>query len=154
MVTNMKYIKEDFKAYDKYNTSEVKVIKAHYFSSYKGKFVIKTPLKRSGSYGILFISKYLSLNNKDVIRHEYGHTKQLALLGFIKYTVCIGIPSLFQLSDDEVYYRRPWEITADLYGGVKSRYYRGYEEKGFIYLEKIKRTNVLFFLVHFIFDRY
>ena len=33
-------------------------------------------------------------------------------------------------------------------------YYRGYEEKGFIYLEKIKRTNVLFFLVHFIFDRY
>lgn len=34
-----------------------------------------------------------------------------------------------------MYYRRPWEITADIYGGVKSRSYPGYEAAGYEYLE-------------------
>ena len=47
----------------------------------------------------------------------------------------IGVPSFFEWGSDSVYYRRPWEITADIYGGVKSRSYPGYEAAGYEYLE-------------------
>ena len=47
----------------------------------------------------------------------------------------IGVPSFFEWGSDSVYYRRPWEITADIYGGVKSGRYPGYEAAGCEYLE-------------------
>ena len=36
-------ISEDFRNYDKNNTSEEKVINAHFFSAYKRAFVLKLP---------------------------------------------------------------------------------------------------------------
>ena len=48
-------------------------------------------------------------------------TKQLSQLGFWKYLFCIGMPSAFEWGSDDNYYRRPWEITADIYGGVQTR---------------------------------
>ena len=115
-VTTVKII-EDIKAYDTNNTDEQVVLNSNYFSNYKGKFVLRTNLNRSGSFGILFINQKA---DKDTVRHEYGHTKQLDELGIIKYTLCVGIPSWQEWGTDN-YYDKPWEIMADIYGGVQSR---------------------------------
>ena len=115
-------VKEDIQNYDKNNTDEQKVLNSHYFSSYKGKLVIRTDMDRSGSFGILFITHETNnrTNPEDVIRHEYGHTKQLDRLGIVNYALFIGLPSWQEWSSDS-YYDRPWEVTADTYGGVQSR---------------------------------
>ena len=129
-------IGEDLEAFDTSNQSEEKVLESNYFSFYKGHLVIRTNLDRSGSFGFLFISRDAnkSPHPEDEVRHEYGHTVQLKQLGIVKYALCIGIPSLFEWGSDSEYYRRPWEITADIYGGVQSRSYPGYEYEGFQYL--------------------
>ena len=87
-----------------------------------GTFVVRTNMKRSGSFGILFITHKTNerINPEDVIRHEYGHTKQLEQLGIINFALFIGLPSWREWSTDS-YYDRPWEVTADIYGGVQSR---------------------------------
>ena len=43
-------IKIDINNYDPNNYDERKVLESNYFSSYKGHFVIRTNMKRSGSY--------------------------------------------------------------------------------------------------------
>lgn len=118
------------------NTDEQVVLDAEYFAFYKGCLVIRTNGNRSGSFGVLFITRETNTRDypEDIIRHEYGHTVQLAQLGVVKYALCIGLPSLFEWGSDQEYYRHPWEITADIYGGVQSRCYPGYEEAGFVYL--------------------
>lgn len=74
-------------------------------------------------------------NPEDVLRHEYGHTKQLEQLGIVNYALCIGLPSWQQWGSDD-YYNKPWEITADIYGGVQSREHtQDMIEAGFVYLE-------------------
>ena len=131
----------DAKNFNRNNTSEKVVLDSHYFSAYRGKIVIRTLLKRSGSFGVLFISKYANKHKfpEDEVRHEYGHTKQLKYLGIVKYILCIGIPSLKEWGTDADYYRRPWEITADIYGEVCSRKHKTEHcEKGFGYLENSK----------------
>ena len=119
-----------------FNSDEQVVLDAEHFAFYKGCLVIRTNGKRSGSFGVLFITRETNTRDypEDVIRHEYGHTVQLAQLGVVKYTLCIGLPSLFEWGSDQEYYRRPWEITADIFGGVQSRCYPGYEAAGFEYL--------------------
>ena len=141
-------VKQDVKNFNIKNTSEKKVLSSNYVSAYKGKVVIRTNLERSGSYGALFISRKASERSapEDEVRHEYGHTKQLDQLGLVKYTMCIGVPSMFEWGSDSVYYRRPWEITADIYGGVQSRSYPEYEAAGFEYLENSKRWGPLVWL--------
>lgn len=75
-------------------------------------------------------------NAEDVVRHEYGHTKQLQQLGVVKYVIDIGVPSALEIGGGS-YYSRPWEITADVYGGVQSRYHSDEDiEAGFSYLER------------------
>ena len=115
-------ISEDIQNYDINNTDEQKVLDSNYFSSYEGSLVIRTDDDRSGSFGILFITRETNSRNnpKDVIRHEHGHTKQLEQLGLIDYALFIGLPSWQEWSTDS-YYDRPWEVTADTYGKVQSR---------------------------------
>ena len=63
----------------------------------------------------------------------------------MKYILCIGLPSIREWGSDLEYYRRPWEITADMYGDVVSRTYSDkYKERGRRYLEtsKAKGTKV------------
>ena len=38
----------------------------------------------------------------------------------INCTIAIGLPSIFEWSKRS-YYERPWEITADVFGGVTGR---------------------------------
>ena len=117
--TFVENVKEDIENFDTSNTDEQKVLDSHYFSAYKGKLVIRTNMDRSGSLGILFIS-HKEDNRSDrinTIKHEYGHTKQLDQMGLIKYLLYIGLPS-WQEWGSESYYRKPWEITADIFGEV------------------------------------
>ena len=122
MIKFVEYLKNDFKKFNKNNNDEKKVLESKFFSFYKGRLVIRTNLKRSGSYGILFISRKLSKYKfpEDVIRHEYGHYLQMKRIGILRYTLFIGIPSILNLGKGN-YYEKPWEITADILGGVCSR---------------------------------
>ena len=141
---------EDIENYDKYNESEGKVLESNYFSSYKGVLVIRTNLDRSGTFGAIFLTRETNHRDKpeDIIRHEYGHTKQMEQLGVIDYLLCIGIPSWQKWGTGE-YYNKPWEVTADIYGGVQSRNHSQSDiDKGFAYLEASKRIGpfVWFFI--------
>ncbi len=101
------------------NEDEQVVLNARYFAFYKGKLAIRTNFSRSASFGILFIShKEKDRWDKEyTVMHEYGHTKQLEQMDIITYALFIGIPS-WQKLGPESYYRKPWEITADINGGV------------------------------------
>ena len=137
----MKKLIEDIRNFNRKNCSEKVVLESNYFSAYRGRLVLRTRFKRSGSLGILFISRYANRRKspEDEIRHEYGHTKQLKYLGVMKYILCIGLPSFREWGSDLEYYRRPWEITADMYGDVVSRTYSDkYKERGCRYLETSK----------------
>ena len=126
------------------NTDEQAVLDAECFAFYKGCLVIRTNGNRSGSFGCLFITRETNHrpDAEDVVRHEYGHTRQLVQLGPVKYLLCIVIPSFFEWGSDPVYYRRPWEITADIYGEVQSRSYPGYAGAGFKYLENSRNIGI------------
>ncbi|MBQ7602143.1 MAG: RHS repeat-associated core domain-containing protein, partial [Lachnospiraceae bacterium] len=113
---------EDLKNFDLFNQSEEKALESHYSSIYKGAPVIRIEGDRSFSFGAIFFTKESNnrSNPEDVVRHEYGHTIQLKLMDPISYLVNIGLPSSLDLGSGE-YYDKPWEITADILGGVKSR---------------------------------
>ena len=140
VVNFVKDVAEDIKNYDWNNQSEEKVLESNYFSSYKGVLVIRTNGDRSGSFGAIFLTRETNnrSNPEDVLRHEYGHTKQLEQLGLLNYALCIGLPSWQQWGTGE-YYSKPWEVTADIYGGVQSRNHSQSDiDRGFAYLEGSK----------------
>ena len=141
-------IKKDITNYNPNNQSEEKVLESEYFSSYNGVFVIRTNGNRSGSFGIIFLTRETNNRNnpEDVLRHEYGHVIQLEQLGVVNYALCIGLPSWQQWGTGE-YYSKPWEITADLYGGVQSRSHSQSDiDKGIAYLKGSKTVGPLIWL--------
>ncbi len=137
-------IAEDIKNFDINNESEAKVLESNYFSCYKGVPVVRFNNNRSGSFGIVFLTRGLDSNDveaQDVVRHEYGHTQQLKQLGVIKFAIYIGIPSWLDLGTGN-YYDKPWEVTADIYGGVQSRTHdQKYIDDGFAYLNQVKNKK-------------
>ena len=117
----VKGIADDFKNFDVNNQSEKTVLDSNYFSAYKGVPVVRTDGTRSGSFGVIFLTH--ETNNRDnaegIVRHEYGHTKQLEELGPINYLITVGIPSALDLGDEwggGIYEQKPWEVMADIYG--------------------------------------
>ena len=127
---------EDMLNFNLENTDEQKVLNSHFFSAYKGVYVLRTNSGRSGSLGIIALSHQTEryTPTKDTVRHEYGHIKQLEILGPTVYMSTIGIPSMLNLGDGD-YYDKPWEVTADILGGVKTRTHsRDVVAKGFTYL--------------------
>ncbi len=56
--------------------------------------------------------------DEETVKHEWGHFVQFSRMSPITYLTCIGIPSALSEGDDYKYYSNPWEITADLFGGV------------------------------------
>ena len=94
----------------------------------------------------MFISTKEKTNAEDTVRHEYGHTQQLEQLGAFKYALCIGLPSWQEWGSGE-YYDKPWEITADIYGGVESRTHSQDDiDAGFIYLNTSEAIGPLVWL--------
>ena len=138
-------IVNDFQNYDKNNESEEKVLESNYFSNYKGTFLLRTNFKRSGSFGWIFLSR--NANERpapvDVVRHEYGHTQQFKEIGCFKYIFGVLIPSALSGGvPREVYYNLPFEVTADIYGGVESRTHSQADvDNGFSYLDMIKKLR-------------
>lgn len=116
------------------------MLESNYFSVYKGVPVVRINGNRSGSFGTIFLTRETNnrSNPEDVVRHEYGHTKQLQKLGVVKYAIDIGIPSALEIGGGD-YYSRPWEITADIYGEVQSRNHAKEDiDAGFAYIERSK----------------
>ena len=116
-------VAEDIINFDVNNTSEQVVLNSHYFSYYKGTFVIKLPIgKNAASFGIIILGSKVS--NPDVVKHEYGHKVQFEKKGIVKYIFEVAIPSVTanilnrmgKLPYD--YYGSPWEHEADIFGGV------------------------------------
>ena len=141
-------IVEDIGNFDLNNESEKAVLESNYFSFYKGVPTIRIAGDRSGSFGALFITKETNRRSypEDVVRHEYGHTKQLKQLGIINYALCIGLPSWKEWGSGE-YYNKPWEITDDIYGGVKSRKHLQSDiDKGYKYIGLSKMIGPLIWM--------
>lgn len=116
-----------------FNTNETAVLQSKKVSFYKGVPVFRFNYNRSGSYGLILLTKGIS--SITALRHEWGHNVQQLLLGPIKYGLCIGLPSALQWSNRS-YYDRPWEITADIFGGVTSRKHSNLDiSRGYSYLD-------------------
>ncbi len=112
-------IREDMNAIDwnPFNSDESAVVNSNSVSFYKGAPVFRTTLGRSGTFCAIFLSN--NANETDV-KHEYGHVVQQMIMGPITYGLMIGLPSWRKWSNRS-YYDRPWEITADMFGGVTTR---------------------------------
>ncbi len=121
-------VREDRENYNRVNESEEAVFASHYFSCYKGTFVLKTPFKASFSLGFIGLSR--KQQNLNTLKHEYGHKLQLKSMGFIRYLIRVAIPSLTINCLDRIkklpyeYYSYPWEKEADTLGAVLNRNYR------------------------------
>lgn len=114
---------KDIKNFNPLNSDEKVVLDANYFSIYEKHLVIRQGGfgKRSFSIGVMFIDRAESSDNPLSIKtvpHEYGHTVQLRQLGLVRYLASIAIPSIKSKAEGEAYYDQPWEVTADVYGGV------------------------------------
>lgn len=128
-------IKNDMDSIDwnVFNTSEKAVLESKKVSFYKGVPVFRFNYARAGSYGLILLTN--GLRERDVVQHEWGHNVQQLLLGPIKYGLCIGLPSALEWSNRS-YYDRPWEITADIFGGVTSRKHSNSDiSRGYSYLD-------------------
>ena len=119
-----------------FNSNESAILNSNKVSFYKGVPVFRTEMDRSGSFGIILLDRNSQI---DDIKHEWGHNVQLAILGLVNYGLMIGLPSCFEWSN-RPYYSRPWEVTADIFGGVARRTHsqadinRGYSYLGVSYL--------------------
>ncbi|MCL2343728.1 MAG: hypothetical protein FWC62_07520 [Firmicutes bacterium] len=77
------------------------------------------------------------------LRHEYGHTRQYARLGFCRYLFGIFLPSMTH-TPREHYYSQKWEVTADAFGdvdraGTGEAHLPGAEKDGEDYLRHLER---------------
>ena len=74
------------------------------------------------------------------------------MMGIEDYGLMIGLPSAFEWSQND-YYVRPWEISADMFGGVsRSEHTQSAINKGYWYLATSSLLGPLGYL--FIFDEY
>lgn len=135
-------IAEDFNNFDINNDDINKVKNAHYFSGFRGQFVLFLEgYGRSASFGKLMIIYSSSKGSTNTILHEHGHYLQYKQLGFFKYLIGIGLPSWQNTPVD--YYSQPWEVTADILGGVPVvRYSEGADTVGWNYLAELKSKSL------------
>ncbi len=113
-------IRNDMNAigWNPFNTDTSATLNSSTVSFYKGVPVFRMAVGcRSGSFGAIFLEQN---SNVDVLRHERGHNWQLMMMGIANYGLMIGLPS-WQGWSKRNYYERPWEITADILGGVEGR---------------------------------
>ena len=103
-------------------------------------------------FGKFFLNQVVKRERVDylinLLRHEYGHYVQEQSLGTIKYLFGIALPSIsvncrnmfFKDISNSEYYSMPWEVTADLFGGVSRSYsyQSGAETRGLLYYMHLK----------------
>jgi len=59
----------------------------------------------------------------NLLGHEHAHNIEYQMLGFLRFTLGIAIPSLFNAGRDSSlipgsYFNQPWEIHADMLAGL------------------------------------
>ncbi len=126
----------DFNNFNWNNTDEQVTLDSNIFSAYKGKFVLRVPTVNGSSlsFGMIFLSTSAS---ERTLKHEYGHTVQLAEMGPFKYLNDVGIPSVLAFWLDNTgklpykYYGSPWEHDADVKGGVTNRNHELWPENAY-----------------------
>ena len=101
--------------WDPFNTNEDAVVNSSFISFYKGVPVFQVKgLDGSMSFGFILFEKGFYGPNvtwKDVLKHEFGHNKQLMQLGLAKYLAFIALPSPLKNGD-----ATPWELSASMLG--------------------------------------
>ena len=101
-----------------FNTDESATLNFSKVSFYKGVPVFRTAAGgRPGSFGAIFLTKGRGV---DTLRHERGHNWQLMMMRIANYGLMIVLPSWREWSN-RPYHERPWEIIADVFGGVTGR---------------------------------
>ncbi len=126
-------IRNDMNAigWNPFNSDESATLESSKVSFYKGSPVFRTSSDRSGTFAAIFLQKNA---NADTVRHERGHNWQLMMMSIANYALMIGLPSWQELSN-RPYYERPWEITADIFGGVTGRTHSQHDiNRGYWYL--------------------
>lgn len=123
------------------NEDEQLVLDSMYVAFYKGTPVILVPGSSSFSFGIIIMGKD---GDSDLLRHEYGHTKQLQKLGIIDYSTYVVMPSVIcywlteaKLLSWDYYFSYPWEYEADQYGEASHEYQTWAERAAEIYTKLV-----------------
>ena len=114
-----------------FNSDAEATVNSNKVSFYKGVPVFRTNLDRSGSFYAIFLNRESST---DTLKHERGHNSQAMMMGVANFGLMVGLPSALEWSSHS-YYDRPWEITADVFGGVEGRSHTQQDiNKGYWYL--------------------
>ncbi len=104
-----------------FNMSEELTLQSKKVSFYKGVPVIRYNHETSGTFLMMFLA------NEDAndVRHEWGHAAQQLILGTGRAGLFMAIPSATDFGKhkwpQKDYYKRPYEASADILGGVKNR---------------------------------
>ena len=144
-------IREDMDAigWNPFNCDEEATVSANKVSFYKGAPVFLKDAGRSGSFCAISLNRN---GDEDTLKHERGHNSQVMMMGVANFGLMIGLPSAFEWSTRS-YYDRPWEITADLFGGVTSRSHTKEDiNRGYWYLGISSLGGPLGYI--FLFDEY
>ena len=145
-----KSVRNDMNAigWNPFNCNESEVINSSKVSFYKGAPVFRTSISRSGSFCAIFLNQNASATD---LRHEFGHNVQQMLMGPVKFSLMIGLPSWLEWSARS-YYERPWEITADVLGRSTRLHSRADINRGYWYLATSNTFGLLGYL--FLFGEY
>ena len=90
---------------------------SHYFSSYKGKLVLRHSIPGFTSwaiFGTIFLNRKNidNENGRNTLNHEWGHTQQEEQMGTLSYIVNIALPSVANMiKGTGDYYSQPWELS-------------------------------------------
>ena len=123
-------IRSDMNAigWNPFNTDEGLVLQSDKVSFYKGRPVFRVNGDAGFSFGALFLGRGATPNNFDFVKHEYGHTFQLAEQGPLGYLIQTVIPSItgfiateLRLYPQSKYHDLPWEYDADKLGGATTQ---------------------------------
>lgn len=104
-----------------FNRNTDPVLESGKVSFYKGIPVIRTNLENSsGTFYAIFLEHHTDTNT---LRHEWGHTIQQGITGPVRFGLTIAICSPLTLGNDKWpeetnYEDKPWELTADIFGGA------------------------------------
>lgn len=145
-------VRDDLRNLNMLNRCMNTIFATNFISAYRGQLVLKVPFEgRSASLGpvmVLMNDVVNDVEGRELIRHEWGHFVEFQRLGWFRYFVGIGIPSwrggYASVAQRGPYYAQPWEIFADLFGGVGGEdrtHSLEAMELGLQYMERLKRVN-------------
>ena len=105
------------------NTDPNVVLDAENVAFYNGAMVIKVPAMNDSAFSFGIILMGPNVTSSELVKHEWGHTNQLAELGFWGYASFVVAPSVacYWMTErgalpGSIYHSLPWEYKANEYG--------------------------------------